>query len=263
MGERDFYLTLPSNSSSAYYPDNTIDCYRTKLPQAIHLNTPYEVALTEIHYPLTWDRFPEEDAVIAERFEAAEGVKRRLIPIPTGYYKSIEQLVKVITQSIEKAAGKRGGSGSVDNVPSFGYDAITNRVKIVSPYNTELKFNGKLASILGFPSGKYLRCVDYEEFVAPLPADLNGGTYAMYVYTDLIEHHTVGDFNVQLMRVVHIEDTPTKHVTTLYAKPQYHQLAKNHFSTIEVSVKNDQNKPLGFTYGKIVLVFHFRPSRIN
>src|SRR5207244_4938613 len=49
-----FYLTLPSNSSSNYYPDNTLTRFITKLPSSVSLSGDWEVALSEIHFPRTW-----------------------------------------------------------------------------------------------------------------------------------------------------------------------------------------------------------------
>ena len=44
----DFYLTLPSNSSMDYYPNNHAGQYYTKLPQELELTGDYEVALCEV-----------------------------------------------------------------------------------------------------------------------------------------------------------------------------------------------------------------------
>ena len=33
-----FYMTLPSNSSMDYYPENTVVCYTTKLANAVELD---------------------------------------------------------------------------------------------------------------------------------------------------------------------------------------------------------------------------------
>jgi len=32
-----FYITLPSNSSMEYYPENTVACYTTKLASTVEL----------------------------------------------------------------------------------------------------------------------------------------------------------------------------------------------------------------------------------
>jgi hypothetical protein len=45
-----FYVTLPSNSSFEYYPENTLNNYATKLHPTLRLEGNYEVGLVEISY---------------------------------------------------------------------------------------------------------------------------------------------------------------------------------------------------------------------
>src|ERR1043165_6930066 len=49
-----FYITLPSNSSMHYYPNNTVTRYTTRLGNAIPLSGDWEVGLVEIQYQHTW-----------------------------------------------------------------------------------------------------------------------------------------------------------------------------------------------------------------
>jgi hypothetical protein len=56
-----FYITLPSDSSANYYPDNTIAHFVTKLPERIRLEGEYEMGLAEIIYPHTWYNVDNED----------------------------------------------------------------------------------------------------------------------------------------------------------------------------------------------------------
>ena len=50
-GGRQFYVTLPSNSSKLYYPDNTLSDFTTKLFKPISLPARWEVGLCEISFP--------------------------------------------------------------------------------------------------------------------------------------------------------------------------------------------------------------------
>ena len=50
-----FYLTLPSNSSMALFPENAMSDYTTKLPRDFALVGSWEVAVSEIMYPNTWN----------------------------------------------------------------------------------------------------------------------------------------------------------------------------------------------------------------
>lgn len=49
-----FYLTLPSNSSTVYYPDNTVANYKTQLSRAVQLPGVWEVAVVEVHFPCSF-----------------------------------------------------------------------------------------------------------------------------------------------------------------------------------------------------------------
>ena len=48
------YVTLPSNSSMNFFPNNTLSSFTTKLQHQISLDGLYEVALTEIILPFNW-----------------------------------------------------------------------------------------------------------------------------------------------------------------------------------------------------------------
>src|SRR5262249_5435417 len=54
-----FYLHLPSNSSTELFLDNTLTSYVTKLQDLISLMGEWEVALTKISLPLSWKPLPE------------------------------------------------------------------------------------------------------------------------------------------------------------------------------------------------------------
>jgi hypothetical protein len=46
-----FFVTLPSDCSAQYYPNNTVARFVTKLPETVRLEKQYEMALAEIIYP--------------------------------------------------------------------------------------------------------------------------------------------------------------------------------------------------------------------
>ena len=52
--ESEFYVTLPSNSSMQYFPDNKTSNFVTKLSRTLQLDGEWEVGLAEIDYPHTW-----------------------------------------------------------------------------------------------------------------------------------------------------------------------------------------------------------------
>ncbi|GFY67971.1 uncharacterized protein TNIN_431361 [Trichonephila inaurata madagascariensis] len=49
-----FYITLPSDSSMHFFPENKISHFKTRLPSPVYLNGEWEVGLSEIIYPQSW-----------------------------------------------------------------------------------------------------------------------------------------------------------------------------------------------------------------
>ena len=259
MSGEDFYITLPSNSSISYYPDNTLANFRTKLPQPIHLDVSYEVALTEIHFPVTWGSFQGEDSVISERFKDRRGISHQTyIVIPSGKYPSVGVLTAAINNFLKK--NKDGGEEAARS-HIFTYDAITNRVTVYGTRRSEIMFKGRLARMLGFKDGVYTRLSELTH--APLAADLHGGLNTMFVYSDIIEHQYVGDYREQLLRAVHIDDASKDTVTTIYDRPHYLRLSRNRIDSIHIAIKTYENKPIDFESGQVIAVLHFRPVKYN
>ena len=52
--ESEFYVTLPSNSSMEYFPDNKASNFVTKPSRTLQLDGEWEVGLAEKDYPHTW-----------------------------------------------------------------------------------------------------------------------------------------------------------------------------------------------------------------
>jgi len=113
-----FHLTLLSNSSVDYYPENTVARFMTKLPNNIDLNGEWEVALSEISVPSRGPKAADID--IAQDFSAGrsdclspEGLRGRLC---TGYHHTrqlvtTDRAVSITLQvSASVAAAKEGGA---------------------------------------------------------------------------------------------------------------------------------------------------------
>ena len=121
MEVTQFYLHLPSNSSLDKFPNNTLTEYHVGLPQTVSLTGDWEVALTEIHYPHSWNNVQEN---FGNRFflrnQELSGVWEALI-IPPGHYSSIEDILWKMKGLIENV--KRFN----DDV-TFSYDTFTRMV---------------------------------------------------------------------------------------------------------------------------------------
>ncbi len=154
---------------------------------------------------------------------------------------------------------------------TIGYDHVNNRIFLKAPTNTSLIFYGKLAIILGLEPGASLGSVkqpgkDHTDDApvvtyAPHQSDIRGGFYSMYIYTDMTEYQSVGDSHVPLLRTVHIEGATNDIVSVRFDKPHYAPVNKSDITYICIEVKDNQNKHVRFTYGKVVVELHFRPVK--
>ena len=60
MNDKHFYLTLPSNSSKAFYCRQDPSDYKTKLASQLSLDPElWEVDVVELAYPKSWYNIPE------------------------------------------------------------------------------------------------------------------------------------------------------------------------------------------------------------
>ena len=65
-----FYITLPSNSSNLYFPNNTLNNFTTKLHSTLRLNGEYEVGLVEISDPQNWKYHRDGSLLFKEKIVA-------------------------------------------------------------------------------------------------------------------------------------------------------------------------------------------------
>src|SRR6266516_6779587 len=119
-----FYLTLPSNSSQQFFPNNTLTEFTTKLPSTIELTNEWEVGLAEIMFPRSWYTIPEEGLIIdvdycrcspewksmmAGREARGEDISVKEfhtdaeIKLKGGFYKTMEDIKQELKLSIKAA----------------------------------------------------------------------------------------------------------------------------------------------------------------
>ena len=91
-----FYLTLPSNSSMDYYPENTVAQYRTKLISTIELDGEWEVGLTEISIPSNVHNVIEGYCYY-NLYLAGEFIRR--INLTPGHYRRMRELMEDLHRS--------------------------------------------------------------------------------------------------------------------------------------------------------------------
>eukprot|EP00057_Strongylocentrotus_purpuratus_P015148 XP_011669622.1 PREDICTED: uncharacterized protein F54H12.2-like [Strongylocentrotus purpuratus] len=186
--EDQVYITLPSNSSMDYFPNNTLTSFTTKLATPLVLRGEYEVALVDIIYPHSWYNvnftnnkysFSIGDQVIS--------VGR----IPEGHYRDAQGICMAFNESLP---------ANLRNKACFNVNPATYKVRATIQPNSGVYLSEGLGQLFGFPEGTL-----YSDEEARFLPDINGGLYALYAYTDIIENQRVGDISAPLLRIVSVD----------------------------------------------------------
>ncbi|GIY54860.1 uncharacterized protein CDAR_248761 [Caerostris darwini] len=110
-----FYLTLPSDSSLHYFPNNKISSFVTQLPSPITLDGKWVVGLAEIIYPYTWYNVNETNNMFGFDLGDSKLNTRKLSP---GSYETIPDILKAMALT------------SHEGKINFKFNPHTKRVKI-------------------------------------------------------------------------------------------------------------------------------------
>ena len=204
-----FYVVLPSDSSMNYYPDNTVAHYKTKLSHPICTDGDYEVALTELIYPMSYHNFiPTEKVSLRYPPEGREIYDDRLTThnlvnweLQSGYFKDEESLVDYLNADLLKTFNTLY-MGEFD--PFFTYDEKKKRIRF------------RMRGTLDLEEGEYPRPVDFNAREAGMSLglinklklgknesfELSDYQNIMYVYSDIVSPSLVGDVQTPLLRVI-------------------------------------------------------------
>ncbi|KAL9961204.1 hypothetical protein ACROYT_G030105 [Oculina patagonica] len=234
MEVTQFYLHLPSNSSLDKYPNNTLTEYRVCLPQTVSLTGDWEVALTEIHYPHSWNNLQGN---FATRFDIRNHElfgQWESFRVPPGYYSSIGDIILKMNELVDNE--KRFG----DDV-KFTYDTLNRKVTVHLQNNAELFFDD-IGYLLGFPPRQPFSTTT----TADRAVDLEYGFHDLYVYCDIVQPQYVGDALVPLLRIVPVEGNDGQRISKSFVRPQYIPVSRKQFQSIEVNIKRDTGASVPF-----------------
>jgi hypothetical protein len=254
----DFFVTLPSNVK---HGKNTASHFRVVLPKTIQLTGRWQCALVEISYPRTYYNVRAESldgksyehiVTIVKSFEKNEvegelvSVQKYTLHISDGNYNTASELCAAIN------------------------DQIANVVKLPAMFSIENKFNGRvlfqkpdsvrsvtLSQTFAYKLGFKNQTLKESE-LAQSVYDMHGGVDHLWVNSDIVENQVVGDTMAPLIRTVAVSGSFGDIISTVYPVPHYVGVVCNEFSSIEITINTDANRPVVFTAGKTIVVLHFR-----
>ena len=256
----NFYMTLPSNSSMNYYPENTVTKYKTHLAQPISLEGDWEVGLFEFEYHRTWYNVEEKDSKIKFDHMKDDKVVREKISIPYGYYTSIEEL----TDRINTSFIVFGVESGITQMPQLRVDKLTRKISIHLFNGMRIIFSPGLGNILGYNEREdVINVYGIPDTVITLHDTYNTDVncQSLFVYCDILERVIVGDTKAPLLRSLSVSGKHGNIVREIYDKPMYVPVQKKHFESVEIDIRSDFGEPVSFVNGKSSVTLHFRMSK--
>lgn len=243
------YLTLPSNSSMNYFPNNTLTNFKIKLPKEIDLETEiWEVGLSEIQFPHTWrnlKRYAHGDFVFIDKEEKHFYTRH----VPAGYYGKAEEIVSVMNEASGEFA-------------EMSYNRTTRRIKIKLKPGFKMRISSYMSKMLKLPrTVKNVNIEDnYDEIYSDVVADLDFRIEYLYVYCDLVLHQMVGDVSVPLLRIVPVPEEPMTNIVKTYEHIQYVPMRGGSIQSVEIDIRDNFGDPVPFESGKVVVILHMRKA---
>lgn len=249
-----FYLTLPSNSSMDYYPNNTVANYMTHLPSSIHLSEgEWEIALVEAHYPCSFLTVGEDATIFIYTKSSSTNDKSILIAskVEPGNYKDINELLKTLNANAKMKLYSC----------EFEYDKEMGKIELISSSLAvaQIELSPTLALQMGYDINN-VDLIKHRKAVRP-PNLLAGIPSHMYVYCDLVEPQLVGDTVASLIKIVNIDAknyTYGAHNIVHFNDPHYVPIMKSSFESVEIDLRNSTGQHLPFHFGTTCMKVHLR-----
>lgn len=253
MIKDSFYLTLLSNSSMEYFPENKTTMFSTKIPKSLVLEGEWFVGVVEIQYPCTIFTVQENENIIktSKWVLMPDDEKHSLVHyrgrIPAMNYDSIQHVIAALNRN------------TFDDI-IFNYDEITKQVSIsiLDNYIDTLTLSTKLCLQLGFEPNKNL----VVNKMGTYPSNLKLGLPSqLFVYCDIIEPQIVGDVMAPLLRIVPLDTAAYVYGANkmhIFSPPHYVPVMRREFDTIEIDIRSSTGNKIPFQFGTTCIKLHFR-----
>lgn len=252
MIKESFYLTLLSNSSMEYFPENKTTRFSTKLPKPIILEGTWCVGVVEFQYPCTMFTVQEHENIVyfTKIMKMPNETKPSTIyyktHIPATNYDNINQILNALNNIKENVR--------------FRYDELSKfvNVSVLDDNIKSISLSPQLSLQLGFEPQRNL----VEKGFGKCPANLHLGLPPqLFVYCDIIEPQIVGDVMTPLLRIIPLD--PSKYIygsnkMHVFSPPHYLPIMRREFDTIEIDIRSSTGQKIPFQFGTVCIKLHFR-----
>ena len=282
-----FYVVVASDASIDQYPENTPSSFKMQLPSQLHLSEDWEVAMTHIIYPHTWENIHSNQVSYLLRYN---GEKEWTLPtyLPRDTYRTVEDLISGMVTGLESAfpdiyikSGKKikclGGKECF-----YIHEKVKYYFELYLPTGFQAMLPKNPAQALGYLNHRDLVPAIYRTS-SPTSVQLNKNQsvtltattttirrndelvwgmlskhsfQTMYVYSDLIESLVVGDVQANLLRMILPRGQPGEMVADEIKRPTYHRLRTSIFSSVEMNIRSDTGRLISFASGAVRVTLH-------
>lgn len=244
-----FYVTLPSDSSVTYFPNNTIAHYTTKLAKSLRFDGDYEVGLCELIYTNSWNNFNPKNMKIECR-KIDRNIPDGSLVFESAQYADVHSLLLSLNAQMQEH----------HIIVSLTYDSVKQLISMEcrNEINHVIHISDEFQKYFGFDiHGPYSDGL----YTAKRKFDMNAGLGLMYIYSDIASYSAVGDVQAPLMRVCNSEGSHNEVVRVCYTHPHYLPVSRRHIDTIDIYITDQLGCPYPFETGTSIVTLHFR--RIN
>ena len=133
------------------------------------------------------------------------------------------------------------------------------KVLLDVPNECKVTFGSGLANMLGFESTSFKTGIH----VGKYPLELDAGITEIFIYSDIIHSHHVGDSYVPLLGIIPCMNETNDQIVKHYDTPIYFPLRKNFVDTIEIELKTASGNNIIFTGGKTLVLLSFCRRKRN
>lgn len=271
-----------------YYPDNRTTKFITHLPQMINLVGKWNVALTEIHIPMTFLHISTsgDDSYVSlcSRDYLTKEERRKIRMSTNTLVGDTDETTPSAASDIEKDNVSHGVYNDIidllDNINDMKF--MRNHIRLTINCGGHVSVRkicigndcNKLYHILyiaplikkivGFsPDDEYIILSDQiREYKGETIACLSRSLpQSMYVYSDVCESYITGDVHSPLMRVVPLDMDNYKYggiKIKTFSAPLYIPLLHTKFQTIEMDIRDEYGASIPFEQGTLTVTLHFK-----
>lgn len=245
--KNDFYMVLPSDNSMMYYPDNTVACFTTQLPEDIRLEGKWLVAATEFIFPYTFSNVPESVIISAVKPDFTGN-----LIMDRGFYKEPALFLETLNSLIEKTDVRFV-------LKKNGYVLCETLEDVAKGTNVAFEASESLCNILGYPNSIHITTGTQGEQPFNLHANM---PRELFVYSDICEPSIVGDVHAGLLTKVNVNISKfdywaSQHNT--FSMPRYTRLLTNNFRNIIIDIRDRFGVSAPFEGGRSSVTLHFKP----